>query len=799
MQKGADKGLEVPSNQSDAMDRQSRKTSSTLSIRASQTPPNSTTGTEKATGARGNGPVQVSRESTPGVPRDAIDETGGAVQQKPAAAEIDGPTQPGKQSTEPESEDDGPQQDWRITADEELCLVTCVDNGGGGDKDGKRKRTQSPANSRLDSGTGMTYRLNWDGISGPSRKENKKLKKKERKKEKEMALQRTREQLEQLQRMIMVKETEQKEVAAKLQEVKGRGQKAKENDIKRREQLQAIPLPVMHINGKDVNGGGMSRVGSAQFESMDSSELLNDEDFDNPNYGEPVSDLEDEDLNLAVSRKREIDPPSPERVRHTKSKRTSLHAPSPLDSGSPRLSLQAKTIQQLTNHVTSSRTQPPAPVLQPPVSILPPPSLVKDMVSNPEPGESSLSMPKQDEQPRRFCGEWKQSGQPGPVNNPRMPHWWNEVRKQAEVEPQWVKSYQKGYTARHPEHPGRPFIPRTPLLLLEIRCLKGETRPPFSVASQFMEMMKHIYGAHANLQLSHCTFDVESLYKPNTKLQAEAETFLSAQEECNVLITVDAHTFGNDGNINYSENHGTSLTILLWATLGKSLWSTIGRTHGRRILVPFVCGWIWEKPDQVRWLLALFQEWDLKQGESITSIPPLIDNLLGFSTTNLVTWGVATHTTGFLNYLLLGEDTFLDQVNRHLLTNPSLMETTGIVVGYMSKAGPHLQLASPMDIDRNFFGLPPPQRCGKCGGSLKLHFAKKHSAGKQTLLDRVRARCLSDGCRVTTPWYVTPGETSLPDSPGVFFWNLPLVKMEWEWLPNNMQEFRVLKNAAPLK
>ncbi|KAG9022242.1 hypothetical protein FS837_006517, partial [Tulasnella sp. UAMH 9824] len=119
-----------------------------------------------------------------------------------------------------------------------------------------------------------------------------------------------------------------------------------------------------------------------------------------------------------------------------------------------------------------------------------------------------------------------------------------------------------GYTMRHPELSGAPSIPRTPFLFLEIQCLKDETRKPFSVGHQFLDLIKHAYGPHATIQVLHCSFDVASLCKPDTEQsQIEAITFLSAQKRCNVLITLDAHTFGDDGNVNYADQLGAPIPM----------------------------------------------------------------------------------------------------------------------------------------------------------------------------------------------------------------------------------------------
>lgn len=190
----------------------------------------------------------------------------------------------------------------------------------------------------------------------------------------------------------------------------------------------------------------------------------------------------------------------------------------------------------------------------------------------------------------------------------------------------------------------------------------------------------------------------------------------------------------------------------------------------------------------------------MQWGETTTTLYPLITNLLSFSTTTLVSWTIAPHITGLLSYLLLGEVDFLVQVKNHLLTNRSLMETTGIVVGYTVDNKIRLQLASTQDPSLNFFGLPPPQRCGKCKGAVRLFFARAHIDRRNTWPNRAHAECIGPECGATTPMYVAPSWTTSLDTPHVFFWNLPLVGVEWTWLPKGVKNLQmvVLEDAEPL-
>lgn len=202
--------------------------------------------------------------------------------------------------------------------------------------------------------------------------------------------------------------------------------------------------------------------------------------------------------------------------------------------------------------------------------------------------------------------------------------------------------------------------------------------------------------------------------------------------------------------------------------------------RGETLLLPLVCGWIWRYPSQVDLTLALLKKWSFKWKDTIHHLPPLVKHLLGFTSTNLVTWTVASNISGLLQALFIYDGWFLGEVKSHLLCNSTFVQRTGVVIGYATETQVCLQLASLHDPQRNFFGRPPPERCGECGGPLRLRYALPHHDNKNTLPPRVFANCLL--CKAGTPPYTYPFDTILPGiCPDVFFWNLPLPPIQWQW------------------
>lgn len=223
------------------------------------------------------------------------------------------------------------------------------------------------------------------------------------------------------------------------------------------------------------------------------------------------------------------------------------------------------------------------------------------------------------------------------------------------------------------------------------------------------------------------------------------------------------------------------------------------------MLVPFVCGWIWKFQDQIQWAAALLKDWEYvirmeNREQSAISVPPLVNHLLGFSSTAVITWVLSPHLVSALSQLLLAEEPFLDHVIYQMIPIRPLMDVTSLVVGWAERSGMedqtvHIEQVVRRDPKYNVFGLPLPHRCGPCQKPVAPKYEKGHKDNKHTLPDRVSVICGS--CKALTPYYRLPkGVVRKSNVPDALFWNLPVTEPDWNWLPSGTVEHKTLENPC---
>lgn len=223
------------------------------------------------------------------------------------------------------------------------------------------------------------------------------------------------------------------------------------------------------------------------------------------------------------------------------------------------------------------------------------------------------------------------------------------------------------------------------------------------------------------------------------------------------------------------------ISQFLTHALGLTLWEAISEaSRPLRILVPLICGWIWNKEDtldQAKDILRLWQYWETSSQEWI-DMSALCNWVIGFSSVSLIPWNVASSLVSALEEIILCDTQVDTAVVTQIAAHHGVTKGTGIILGSVSETGQaeyHIYTRS--YIATNLFGLQFPSNCPDCGS--------RTSCGKvsrpPTTCVVVPRRIFCKNCRWRTQWFQPPKEAVVEHDADLFSWRLPLAQQAWKW------------------
>lgn len=351
----------------------------------------------------------------------------------------------------------------------------------------------------------------------------------------------------------------------------------------------------------------------------------------------------------------------------------------------------------------------------------------------------------------------------------------------------------RSYKMRAPELPGFPDAVLNPLIIIQISCLANDHSPQ-PVASRLWEHVKDVYGTPAVQPVTFVDIRVTRSFRENDPerqaAKTEATTFLQRHPTASVVIVLDAHSYSDDGTVVAYKQESAPLSILLTLALGLRLCTAISTASGPfKILVPVVCGWIWKAESSIDLAKDVMRQWQYRQTNAWTDIPPICNHVIGYSSTALIPWTVSCTLTNVLEDVLLSETSVERAMLLRVGMNHGLMRGTGVVLGGVSDAGePEYHLWMRSYPDTNLFGLRFPNHCKQCRARTRC--IRKRSAKSDPRGER---RIVCQECHWGTQWFAPHPDTLVIMDRNLFRWRLPLSEPDWQWfapkLPGDNTEY----------